>query len=167
MSDSVTIRLARESDIETIERIFAEAKLFMRANGNMSQWTGSYPERSLIMNDITNGNCYVTEHCGEVCGVFSMFEGPDPTYAVIKNGKWLNDNRYFVIHRIAIAKHGLGIAGKCFEFGLSQNGELRIDTHRDNLPMQNALKKNGFSECGIIFLADGSERLAFQKSVNK
>jgi hypothetical protein len=29
--------------------------------------------------------------------------------------------------------------------------------------MQNLLIKNGFSKCGIIYLEDGAERLAFQK----
>ena len=27
--------------------------------------------------------------------------------------------------------------------------------------MQNAMKKYGFRQCGIIYLADGSERIAF------
>ena len=44
---------------------------------------------------------------------------------------------------------------------------LKIDTHRDNYPMQKSLKKNGFEYCGIIYLADGNERLAFQKSIKK
>ena len=48
---------------------------------------------------------------------------------------------------------------KCFE--MFQN--LRIDTHRDNIPMQKVLKRNGFEYCGIIYLENGDERLAYQK----
>lgn len=44
-------------------------------------------------------------------------------------------------------------------------GNVRIDTHRDNQPMQALLKKCGFAYCGRIFLADGSERIAFQKTL--
>ena len=40
---------------------------------------------------------------------------------------------------------------------------IRVDTHRDNLPMQRMLQKNGFIYCGIIYLADGKERFAFEK----
>jgi RimJ/RimL family protein N-acetyltransferase len=40
---------------------------------------------------------------------------------------------------------------------------LKIDTHRDNIPMQKVLKRNGFSECGIIYIENGDERIAFQK----
>jgi len=41
---------------------------------------------------------------------------------------------------------------------------LRIDTHRDNKIMQHNLTKHGFSYCGVIYLASGDERLAYQRS---
>lgn len=34
-------------------------------------------------------------------GTFCFIVGEDPTYAVIDNGKWLNDAPYGVIHRMA------------------------------------------------------------------
>ena len=40
---------------------------------------------------------------------------------------------------------------------------IRVDTHRDNRTMQRLLRKNGFCYCGIIYLEDKSERLAFEK----
>lgn len=40
---------------------------------------------------------------------------------------------------------------------------IRVDTHRDNISMQKMLLKNGFKYCGIIYLKDGSERLAYDK----
>lgn len=40
---------------------------------------------------------------------------------------------------------------------------IKVDTHRDNLSMQALLKKNNFKYCGIIFLEDGAERIAFEK----
>lgn len=39
---------------------------------------------------------------------------------------------------------------------------LRADTHRDNLPMQRVLEKAGFSLRGVIYVEDGSERLAYE-----
>ena len=35
--------------------------------------------------------------------------------------------------------------------------------HRDNHIMQHLLAKHGFSQCGIIHLLNGDERLAYQK----
>ena len=40
---------------------------------------------------------------------------------------------------------------------------LRVDTHRDNRVMQHLLLQHGFTYCGIIHLASGDERLAYQR----
>ena len=40
---------------------------------------------------------------------------------------------------------------------------LRADTHADNKIMQHVLEKNGFRKCGIIHLANGDPRLAYEK----
>ena len=39
---------------------------------------------------------------------------------------------------------------------------VRADTHKDNITMQNMLAKNGFVPCGIIHVENGSERIAYQ-----
>lgn len=40
---------------------------------------------------------------------------------------------------------------------------MRIDTHENNKVMQHLIKKNGFQECGIIYVEDGSPRIAYEK----
>ena len=35
----------------------------------------------------------------------------------------------------------------------------------EDIPMQNLLKKNGFSYCGVIYLEDGGKRIAFEKII--
>ncbi len=157
------IRKALPSDVKRIKEIYENAKKFMRINGNMEQWTGNYPSIELINSDVNNGNCYVCEENGNVLGVFCLFDGPDKTYMKIYDGEWIDDGDYCVIHRIATDHNGKGIAKMCFDFGLSKKGVLRIDTHRDNIPMQKALSKNGFTKCGIIYLESGDERIAFCK----
>jgi hypothetical protein len=87
----------------------------------------------------------------------------EPTYAKIYEGAWLNDAPYGVIHRIAVAEQGRGIIGFCIDECFSRCQNLRIDTHRDNLPMHRALTNRGFVYCGIIYLENGDERLAYQK----
>ena len=157
------IRKANTSDLTRIKEIYENAKKFMRANGNNEQWTGNYPSVELINKDISDGNCYVCEENGNILGVFCLFDGPDKTYLKIYGGEWIDDGDYCVIHRIATDCNGRGVAKMCFDYGLSKKGVLRIDTHKDNIPMQKALAKNGFKRCGIIYLESGDERIAFCK----
>ena len=67
------------------------------------------------------------------------------------------------IHRIASTPESHGVFRRIIEYALSVSGNLRIDTHRDNRIMRRLIEKAGFSYCGVIVLADGSERLAYQK----
>ena len=135
----------------------------MRENGNPDQWGDSYPSEALIMDDIGKGCCHVCEVRGEPVGVFYYKEGDDPAYAAVHEGEWISDAPYAVIHRIAVATHCRGVASYCFDYCFSLCPNIRIDTHRNNLPMQRSLAKNGFTRCGIIYLEDGSERIAYQK----
>ena len=98
-------------------------------------------------------------------GVFYFCVGNDPTYEKIYEGAWQNDDEYGVIHRIAVSRdsHGRGVASFIYSHCFAICKNLRIDTHRDNLPMQKVLKRNGFKYCGIIYLESGAERIAFQK----
>ena len=160
----MTIRQAQMRDLDRILQIYADARAFMRANGNPDQWGENYPPETMIREDVATGNSYVCADGEEILGVFYYGEGEDPTYTVIEDGAWLNDEPYGVIHRIAVAARGRGVAAACFDFGVAQCGNLKIDTHADNLPMQKSLEKNGFVRCGTIYVADGSARIAYQKT---
>ncbi len=159
------IRHAEAHEIHRIKEIYENAVSFMRKTGNANQWTGGYPSAEIILADIESKYLYVCEEDSEWLAVFFYRHGDDPTYGVIYDGEWLNDESYGVIHRIAVtdAARGRGIASQCYEFALSHSGNVKIDTHRDNLPMQHSLLKNGFTYCGIIHLENGDERLAYQK----
>lgn len=157
------IRKTVKTDLPQIGKIYDNAKKFMCETGNPNQWNTEKPNAESAREDMEKGVGYVVEENGEILAVFMFSQAPDPTYARIYNGKWLSDAPYGVIHRVAVAKQGQGIIGHCIEecFAVCQN--LRIDTHRDNIPMQRALLKRGFEYCGIIHLANGEERLAYQK----
>lgn len=136
----------------------------MHKAGNPNQWNEGKPNEETAREDMEKGVGYVVEENGEVIAVFMFSTEPDPTYAKIYEGAWLSDEPYGVIHRIAVAKQGQGIIGYCIDECFAKCKNLRIDTHRDNLPMQRALIKRGFEYCGIIYLANGDERMAFQKT---
>ena len=162
------IRNATPEDLSSILTIYDDARAYMRQSGNMTQWSGGYPSEELIRNDIESGRFFVCVEDGnnpEILAVFFFRVGEDPTYREIYEGKWLNDAPYGVIHRIAVSKnsHGKGVAAFCFDFCSSLCDNVRIDTHRDNIPMQRALGKNGFHYCGIIHLENGDPRVAYEK----
>ncbi len=161
----MTIRNASLADLDAILSIYASARRFMRETGNMTQWTGGYPSQEVISRDISRGNLYLCQEDGVLLGVFYYAEEEDPTYRKIYHGAWPNSQPYAVIHRIAVSSQarGKGVAGFIFDACFARHQNLRIDTHRDNIPMQRALEKNGFRRCGIIHLLNGEERIAYQR----
>lgn len=153
------IRLAEQTDLERILEIYAIARKFMADNGNPTQWKNEHPRREILEEDIRLRRLFVVE--GEdVCGVFMFAIGDDPTYAYIE-GDWSADAPYGVIHRIAGV--GGGIFAAALEFCAGQIHHLRIDTHADNKPMQHVVEKAGFSRRGIIYVADGTPRIAYDR----
>ena len=158
-------RKATTDDLAEIMEIYAHARAFMAQTGNPHQWgDDGYPPEELIREDIRQGVSYVAEADGQIEAVFLFRVGDDPTYHVIEDGSWLNDEPYGVVHRIASAGRVKGSGAQCLQWAFAQCGNLRIDTHDDNLVMQHVLEKNGFVRCGRIYLENGNPRIAFQKS---
>ena len=157
----MTIRKATPSDLEEIIKIYHTAKAFMISTGNKSQWLNGYPQRELLEEDIAKGYCHVYEDHG-IHGVFALIEGEDPTYREIEDGQWLNNKPYGTIHRIGSDGTVKGVLAAAVDYCKTICPVLRIDTHYDNKVMQHLVTKNGFRRCGIIHLADGSPRIAYQ-----
>jgi len=161
----MNIRKTTYDDIDKIMDIYHNAKIFMTKTGNPNQWIDGYPQVELIKSDIKNENSYLClDENNNIIGTFCFIFGVEPTYANI-NGKWLNEKPYGVIHRIAVQTHTKNIGTFCLDWALEQCKNIRIDTHRDNIPMQKTLEKNNYQYCGVILWEDGSERIAFQKSI--
>ena len=161
---SRTIREARPTDMAAIMNVMDAAKKIMRQSGNMLQWGDGYPSEAVIIFDMERNGGFVIEDDEEIVGYFAFLQSPEPTYATIYEGKWLDDERpYHVVHRIASYPDTHGIFSSIMEFCFSHDTNIRIDTHRDNTIMQHNIAKHGFTYCGIIYLASGDERLAYQK----
>lgn len=155
------IRKAQIADLPEIMKIYEIARNYMRLNGNATQWESGYPAQSLIKKDISSDHFYVCEENNKIIGAFAFIIGLEPTYQEIQDGSWHNESLYGTIHRVASDGTTKGIAKACFDFCLSKIDYVRIDTHKNNLSMQTAIQKYGFSRCGIIHVANGSERIAF------
>ena len=159
------IRKTKLEELDAVMAIYEAGRAYMRQNGNASQWLNGYPKRELVEDDIQNGNSYVCHADGELMCVFFLLEGVEPTYLNIYEGQWLDDAPYAVVHRMASVNSRKGVAAYCLNWCLERCVNIRLDTHQNNIPMQGLMKKMGFSRCGIIYLEDGSERIAFQKRV--
>ena len=158
------IRQASVQDIPEILRIYEAARAFMRRSGNLTQWTGGYPSEDVVRADIARGVSYVLENeAGHLHAVFALIPGDDPTYAYIE-GAWQDASPYATIHRAGSDGTERGTFRAMLAFARTQYEHLRADTHADNIPMQNCLQKNGFAYCGIIYLASGDPRRAYEWS---
>lgn len=154
------VRKAQWTDLPRIEEIYAYARQFMADTGNPNQWGKTTPLTSQLEQDIERGELFVlTDHAG-IHGVFYFYIGEDPTYRVIYDGAWRSNEPYGTIHRIAGDGSG-GVLAAAVAFGKQQTTHLRIDTHEDNKIMQRAVAKQGFQRAGIIHLANGSPRIAY------
>lgn len=164
---SLRIRPAVLADLDIIMGIFDHARSFMSSVGNPTQWINGYPQRELIESEIVSGNCFVCVTPEDfLVATFCFIVGDDPTYRHIESGAWLNDKPYAVLHRLASDGTYTGIFDFCISWCFARCQNLRVDTHHDNLILQRLLLKHGFSYCGIIYVADGTPRMAFQCSLD-
>ena len=159
------IRNAEHDDLPRVEAIYAYARSFMAAHGNPNQWGKTNPPVAQLKKDIENRLLYVVTEGERIHGVFYFYIGKDPTYSVIEGGAWASDTPYGTVHRIAGDGSG-GILKAAVEFCAGKTDHLRIDTHHDNVVMQKAVEKLGFTRRGIIYIADGSPRIAYDRIID-
>lgn len=163
----MTVRRAVNEDLDAIMAVLDAAKGIMRASGNTGQWVNGYPSEEIILNDIANAAGFVVEKDEAIVAYFAFIPSPEPTYSYIEGGAWLNDAPYHVVHRIGSYPHIHGVFKAIMDWCFSQDPNIRIDTHRDNHIMQHCITRYGFTYCGIIYLASGDPRLAYQLDFSK
>lgn len=176
MGRVMNIRLANINDLENIMLIYESARLRMVNEGNLTQWDDYDEFKYEIIDYINKEYLYVVTLNDEVVGHFAYFYNGEKAYKVI-DGKWLNDNKYITIHKIASKYNTKGIGSFILDYikkEMIKNNiyDIRIDTHEKNISMQKFLNKHGFIKCGIISLVldfnnERSLRLAFQLSIEK
>ena len=134
-----SIRRSTPADIPTLLHLAEEAKMIMRRSGNMKQWGAGYPSAEVFLSDIERDASYlvIDEESLQAVATFAIIPGPDPTYARIFDGQWLDDDSpYYVIHRIASLATEKGIMKTILDYAFSQTDNIRIDTHCDNVIMR-------------------------------
>lgn len=157
-----------KSDVNNVMKIIKQAQDYFKSQG-VDQWQNGYPNEETIENDIKNDESYVLEKDGEIVATTMLTFNGEPTYASIQ-GKWLSNDKYVTIHRVAVdnTHKGKGLSSQiikyveknCLDKGIHS---IKVDTHEDNTSMQRLLEKNDFKYCGVIYLEDDSKRIAFEK----
>ena len=169
------IRKTEIADLDALMLIFDEARATIASLG-IDQWQNGYPSRVVIEKDIELAQSRVVTSDGGVCASFALIFNGEPTYDRIYDGEWLtgDSDSYIAIHRVAIsvAMRGCGIAGEIVNYAADAarklgRKSLRIDTHRGNVVMRKMLEKQGFFHCGIIYLENGDERVAYEKIIEE
>lgn len=113
-------------------------------------------------------------------GTFLFMHEKEPSYNDLKDGKWPeNTEDYWCIHSVASGMKVKGVASFIFSWCENQPGVkcIKIDTHRNNLPMRHLVEKNGYIYCGHCYyyedvetddgIVQDFERIAFCKVLKK
>lgn len=162
-------RQAKISDLDQIVEIIELSKKYLKET-KVDQWQDGYPSKEDLRRDIESRNSYVLTNKDEIVATTVISLDGESTYNSIFNGEWITNEDYIVMHRVAVHDKykGKGIFKELIKeaenLALNKGiSSIKIDTHRDNISMQRAVVKNDFEKCGIIYLEDGSERIAFEK----
>ena len=165
--ENFILRKAEPNDQETIWEILQQA-ILRRKNDGSSQWQDGYPNSDTVRTDIENEFGYLLEIDGEIAAYSALIFNNEPAYENIE-GKWLSDDDFFVVHRVAVSDQflGKGIATKLFleieNFAKQkQVFSIKVDINFDNLAMLKILKKLNYTYCGEVYFR-GSARKAFEK----
>ncbi len=163
----IEIRNTQPEDLPEVMKVYEYARTFMAEHGNPNQWgRTNWPPEDLIREDIREGSSYVCTQDGEIVGTFFYIKGEDvePIYQKIEDGSWLDGSPYGVIHRIASNGKAKGVSHAVLEWAWKQCPHIRIDTHGDNIVMQNMLRKEGFSYRGTVYVhEDNDPRMAYER----
>ncbi len=164
------LRKANTSEIPAIWEILQQAIEQRRQDGSQ-QWQDGYPNPQTVENDINNGYGFVLTENEKIIAYSAIIFDIEPAYTDIE-GKWLTNEDYVVIHRVATSNEvkGKGIATELFkmiEDVAKENNvfSIKVDTNFDNVPMLKILDRLGYTYCGEVYFR-GSARRAYEKVLN-
>ena len=167
----MNFRKATFSEQSFIWSILQEA-IEQRKQDGSDQWQNGYPNEQTVRDDITNGYAFVLVDNDVIIACASVIFGVESAYNDIQ-GRWLTNNDYAVVHRVATSNSAKGKGVATFLFKKIEDlcieqkvYNIKIDTNFDNVPMLKIIAKLGYSYCGEI-LFSGAPRKAYEKVIPK
>lgn len=147
------LRLATMQDLTRIMAIVQATVREMHAYGNY-QWDEVYPTEQDFAADITQGDLFVSEAGGQICGLICINQTEPAVYA---DAGWTLAEKALVLHRMAVdpALRGRGTGSELLQqaetlalsLGLRY---LKTDTYALNEKAQQLFLKHGYHFCGEI-----------------
>lgn len=164
-------RKATPAEIPEIWHILKGAIQRRKEDGS-TQWQDGYPNVEVIKKDLEKKGAYVLTKEEEILGYCAVLINDEPQYEKIE-GKWLSEQDYIVIHRVAVSQNhlGKGLAKRIFgfieELALNKNiFSIKADTNFDNGAMLKIFKQLDYHYCGEVYFR-GSPRKAYEKLLTK
>jgi GNAT superfamily N-acetyltransferase len=164
-------RKAEMSEISRIWEILQRAIVRRKEDGS-TQWQDGYPNPDVVKKDIEKGLGFVLVEGETVIGYSAVIMNYEPAYDAIE-GKWLTNDDFVVIHRVALSEKYLGqglanmIIAYIEDFARINNiYSIKADTNFDNMAMIKIFKNRGYTLCGEVYFR-GSPRKAYEKVLAK
>lgn len=164
---SELFKKAIQAQVPEIWSILQQAIKRRKEDGS-KQWQDGYPNPEVIQKDIEKEAAYVLLEEDTIVGYCAILLNDEPQYEKIV-GKWLSNDDYIVIHRVAISEShlGKGLAKKLFgfieDYARSKNiHSIKADTNFDNPAMIHLFRTLGYIYCGEVYFR-GSPRKAYEK----
>ena len=104
LTGEVACRPVREEDVEPVDRIFRQARNYMRRH-RLDQWQDAYPNADTVRGDIERGEGYVMTYDGAVAGDFCL------TRARGINDLRVDTHRHNEAMKKLLARHGFQFRG--------------------------------------------------------
>ena len=151
------IHRIEKDDMQRIMKITNDAKYLLKQNGSL-QWQQGYPNEDTFINDINNKSLYGIYENNNLMAYGAYILGKDINYVEI-DGKWdiPANEKDLAIHRVAVDCncHGKKYGIKILKYGIIYAKKLgcltvKVDTHKNNIPMQKCINKSGFVYKGIV-----------------
>lgn len=162
-----TFRKAEIPEADSIWKLLQQA-IIRRKNDGSNQWQDGYPNLNVVKNDIEKGYGFVLAQGETIIGYVAVMINDEPAYEAIE-GKWLTNDDFVVIHRVAIDENylGKGLAKKIMnyveDFALQNNiYSIKADTNFDNFAMMKIFENLNYTLCGEVFFR-GAPRKAYEK----
>ena len=165
------LRKATTKDVPAIWIILQQA-IEQRKQDGSKQWQDGYPNLQTVEDDIKKGYGYALVENDSIIAYAAIIFDIEPAYEIIE-GKWITNDKYVVVHRVATSNSvkGRGVATHLFKMienvSLENNVySIKVDTNYDNIPMLKILDRLGYTYCGEVYFRD-SARKAFEKVLEK
>jgi GNAT superfamily N-acetyltransferase len=162
---------AELSEIAPVWEILQQAIQRRKEDGS-TQWQDGYPNPEVIQKDIEKGEGFVLADGETIIGYSAVLINDEPAYEKIE-GKWLTNDDFVVMHRVAISEKYLGkglakmILKYIEEFAVNNNiYSIKADTNFDNIVMMKIFESSGYTYCGEVYFR-GSPRKAYEKVLAK